>query len=442
MQDRETIKQINKDIYAIMMPMYNKLIELQSKLPTRDTHSLEYDNIRYAFTDLRRQYEILQSTNKRIITFNSVKEVKSEMLRISSEREELINKYNSIRKQFERAKSVEERNKFVDEARGVAPQIKCYDKLVDIFNKYLNKKEDNEVKDKVDKRKLEELKRKEEEKRRKENENKIRKLSDAPKVEELYKLNLKIKKIKSEIFKLDQNSVNARKLSKVLYDLCDEREKLITDTLGSASINEIAVLESMEDETYSKADTKRIEDYTLNKTEYTSSLMDSIYTLGDLKFNGMEAESYKKYRMNINDETEVESYNKLYETTLRKYKSLIESVIKDDKVLSNMEDDLLISLSSYNLTGGYNQFKKKHKDGKIGGNAISKELYEEGIKKINGLIDSLTKYAYNYIMSHKDKIVIKDNCKTRSELEEEVDNKYMSLYEKVYTLSMENTSKL
>lgn len=442
MQDRETIKQINKDIYAIMMPMYNKLIELQSKLPTLDTHSLEYDNIKYAFTDLRRQYEILQSTNKRIITFNSVMEVESEMLRISSEREELINKYNSIRKQFERAKTVEERNKFVEEARGVAPQIKCYDKLIDIFNRYLDKKDEKEVEDKIDKRQEAELKRQEEIKRKKENESKIRKLSNAPKVEELYKLNLKIKKIKSEIFKLDQNSDKARKLSKILYDLCDEREKLVTDTLGTSFLVELVNIESMEDNAYSKVDTERIEEYTLNKSEYTSSLMDSIYTLGDLKFNGMNAESYKKYRMNINDETEVESYNKLYDSTLRKYKSLIESVIKDDKALSNMEDDLLISLSSYNLTGGYNLFKKKHKDGKIGGNAISKELYEDGIKKINGLIDSLTKYAYNYIMSHEDKIVIKDNNKTRSELLEEVDNKYMDLYERVYTLSMENTSKL
>lgn len=450
MEDMETIKNINAGIRSVMMPMYNELVKLRDQLNSL-SGGPEYRSAKVRFDDLSKRYNILYETNSKIVKCTSKNEVKNELQRIINEREILYKEFVSLKKEYDLAKkngvSVNELNKITNKARQISPIINCYDKLIEVFNKTLGNVKSNkepvvqkqveskpsvvtETRQKVQQTEVKQKKQK-----------KLEEYIGDPDIRIIYMLNKKIQMLKNELFNHAQGSPKAKFINKQIYELCEQREKMVTDLLGTEAISKIAVIESMEDAAYSKANIVPIKSYSVTAEEYNEELDDLISILGDLKFNEFDSETYKKFRASEEKkasekgvpytETENQTYKKVYEIAVRKYKNLLNSVIGEDKSLSSMKDDLLNSLSAFNLTGGYAAFKKKHKNGKIGGSAISRDVYTDGTKKIKDLISSLETYATKYIAKKGGKITVVDSEKTRGQMIEEVNGEYAKLFEQI-----------
>lgn len=450
MQDMETIKNINNDIRAIMMPMYNELVELRNKLSSLSSGP-EYRSTKVKFDDLHKQYNLFGETNSKIVKFTSKDQVKSELLRITNERAKLYKEFVNLKQQYALAKSkgasTAQLNQIVNKAREITPIINCYDKLIAVFNKSLgrtiNSKITSAPRTSSNNAKDERIvKRENENSQRKSKEPKaLAEYLDNPDIKTIYTYGLKIQKLKDELYKHSQGSPKADFLNKLIYDLCEQREKLVTDILGPEAISKIAIIESMEDAAFSKANVVSIKPYTITGEQYSRELNDLISILSDLKFNELDSKVYQEFRKGEVQkakkqgipyvDTENQSYKKIYEVTVRKYKNLLNSVIGNDKGLASMKDDLLASLTAFNLSGGYGAFKKKHKNGKIGGSAISREVYTDGTNKIKELISSLDTYATKYIAKKGGKITIVDSEKTRGQMISEVNKEYAKLFEQI-----------
>ena len=93
--------------------------------------------------------------------------------------------------------------------------------------------------------------------------------------------------------------------------------------------------------------------------------------------------------------------------------------------------DLMSYLSIYNITGGYQDFKSHHKTGKIGNEAISKEMHSEGVDNIEKFIKSFKEKSSKLINSKGGNIIIKDVSPNKYNLKNELDDKITNLYRMV-----------
>lgn len=451
MKDMETIKDINIGIRAIMMPMYNELVELRDKLNSLSSGS-EHRKAKVKFDDLYKQYSLFGKSNDVIVKFTSIEEVKNELQRLTNERERLYKEFISLKQEYVNAsnsgRSISELNEIVTKAREITPIINCYDKLINVFNKSLSRVVTDEKSENVV---IGEVKPvtpvKEEKKEEVPSKDVNQYLSDID-IKTIYMTSKKIQMLKSELFKHTQGSPKAKYLSNAIYELCEQREDVVTRILGPEAISKISVIESMEDAACSKPDIVPLKSYSLNAKEFSSELNELVSTLGDLKFNELDSKIYKEFRR-IEEEkskengiefidTESQTYKKVCEISIRKYKNLLNSVIGEDRELASMKDDLLASLTAFNLTGGYAAFKNKHKDGKIGGNAISREVYNEGVNNIKELLSKLDTYSSKFIASKGGKIEIVDSLKTRSQMIDEVNDEYIKIFEQIETKKHES----
>lgn len=458
MQDKETIKNINNGIVEIMMPMYNELIELRSKLSSLSSGP-EYRKVKTKFDDLKEQYSLFGKSNDMIVKFTSKEQVQRELQRIISERERLYKEFIALKEEYtlasKRGASVNELNLITSKARKISPIINCYDKLILVFNKSLGRSVSNKItriekpimssKPKPEVKKEE--KRIEPKKKEVKSVKQVNEYLSDPDIKIIYDSSKKIQMLKGELFKHPQGSPKAKYLSNLIYDLCEQRESMVTKLLGPEVISKVSVIESMEDAAYSKPDVVPLKPYSVNASEFSSELSDLVNILGDLKFNELESKTYLQFRKSEEErakqrnipytDTESQTYKKVYEISVRKYKNLLNAVIGNDRELSSMKDDLLVSLTAFNLTGGYSAFKKKHKNGKIGGNAISKDVYIEGLDTIKELISKLDTYSSKYISSKGGKITITDSLKTRSQMIGEVNSEYAKLFEQIESKKQE-----
>lgn len=458
MQDKETIKNINNGIVDIMMPMYNELIELRSKLSSFSSGP-EYRKVKAKFDDLKEQYSLFGKSNDMIVKFTSKEQVQRELQRIISERERLYKEFTTLKEEYalasKRGADVSELNQITNKARKISPIINCYDKLILIFNKSLGRSISSKI-TRVEKPIISSTPKPEVKKEEKRIEPKKKEVKSVKQVNEylsdpdikiIYDSSKKIQMLKGELFKYPQGSPKAKYLSNLIYDLCEQRESMVTKLLGPEAISKVSIIESMEDAAYSKPDVVPLKPYSVNASEFSSELSDLVNILGDLKFNELESKTYLQFRK-IEEErakqrnipytdTESQTYKKVYEISVRKYKNLLNAVIGNDRELSSMKDDLLVSLTAFNLTGGYSAFKKKHKNGKIGGNAISKDVYIEGLDTIKELISKLDTYSSKYIASKGGKITITDSLKTRSQMIGEVNSEYAKLFEQIESKKQE-----
>ena len=452
MQDKETIKNINNGIVDIMMPMYNELIELRSKLSSLSSGP-EYRKVKAKFDDIKEQYSLFGKSNDMIVKFTSKEQVQRELQRIISERERLYKEFTTLKEEYalasKRGADVSELNQITNKARKISPIINCYDKLILIFNKSLGRSISSKI-TRVEKPIISSTPKPEVKKEEKRIEPKKKEVKSVKQVNEylndpdikiIYDSSKKIQMLKGELFKHPQGSPKAKYLSNLIYDLCEQRESMVTKLLGPEAISKVSIIESMEDAAYSKPDVVPLKPYSVNASEFSSELSDLVNILGDLKFNELESKTYLQFRKSEEErakqrnipytDTESQTYKKVYEISVRKYKNLLNAVIGNDRELSSMKDDLLVSLTAFNLTGGYSAFKKKHKNGKIGGNAISKDVYIEGLDTIKELISKLDTYSSKYIASKGGKITITDSLKTRSQMIGEVNSEYAKLFEQI-----------
>lgn len=458
MQDKETIKNINNGIIDIMMPMYNELIELRSKLSSLSSGP-EYRKVKSKFDDLKEQYSLFGKSNDMIVKFTSKEQVQRELQRIISERERLYKEFTTLKEEYalasKRGADVSELNQITNKARKISPIINCYDKLILIFNKSLGRSISSKI-TRVEKPIISSTPKPEVKKEEKRIEPKKKEVKSVKQVNEylsdpdikiIYDSSKKIQMLKGELFKHPQRSPKAKYLSNLIYDLCEQRESMVTKLLGPEAISKVSIIESMEDAAYSKPDVVPLKPYSVNASEFSSELSDLVNILGDLKFNELESKTYLQFRKSEEErakqrnipytDTESQTYKKVYEISVRKYKNLLNAVIGNDRELSSMKDDLLVSLTAFNLTGGYSAFKKKHKNGKIGGNAISKDVYIEGLDTIKELISKLDTYSSKYIASKGGKITITDSLKTRSQMIGEVNSEYAKLFEQIESKKQE-----
>lgn len=458
MQDKETIKNINNGIVDIMMPMYNELIELRSKLSSFSSGP-EYRKVKAKFDDLKEQYSLFGKSNDMIVKFTSKEQVQRELQRIISERERLYKEFTTLKEEYalasKRGADVSELNQITNKARKISPIINCYDKLILIFNKSLSRSISSKI-TRVEKPIISSTPKPEVKKEEKRIEPKKKEVKSVKQVNEylsdpdikiIYDSSKKIQMLKGELFKHPQRSPKAKYLSNLIYDLCEQRESMVTKLLGPEAISKVSIIESMEDAAYSKPDVVPLKPYSVNASEFSSELSDLVNILGDLKFNELESKTYLQFRKSEEErakqrnipytDTESQTYKKVYEISVRKYKNLLNAVIGNDRELSSMKDDLLVSLTAFNLTGGYSAFKKKHKNGKIGGNAISKDVYIEGLDTIKELISKLDTYSSKYIASKGGKITITDSLKTRSQMIGEVNSEYAKLFEQIESKKQE-----
>lgn len=458
MQDKETIKNINNGIVDIMMPMYNELIELRSKLSSLSSGP-EYRKVKAKFDDIKEQYLLFGKSNDMIVKFTSKEQVQREFQRIISERERLYKEFTTLKEEYalasKRGADVSELNQITNKARKISPIINCYDKLILIFNKSLGRSISSKI-TRVEKPIISSTPKPEVKKEEKRIEPKKKEVKSVKQVNEylsdpdikiIYDSSKKIQMLKGELFKHPQGSPKAKYLSNLIYDLCEQRESMVTKLLGPEAISKVSIIESMEDAAYSKPDVVPLKPYSVNASEFSSELSDLVNILGDLKFNELESKTYLQFRKSEEErakqrnipytDTESQTYKKVYEISVRKYKNLLNAVIGNDRELSSMKDDLLVSLTAFNLTGGYSAFKKKHKNGKIGGNAISKDVYIEGLDTIKELISKLDTYSSKYIASKGGKITITDSLKTRSQMIGEVNSEYAKLFEQIESKKQE-----
>lgn len=458
MQDKETIKNINNGIVDIMMPMYNELIELRSKLSSFSSGP-EYRKVKAKFDDLKEQYSLFGKSNDMIVKFTSKEQVQRELQRIISERERLYKEFTTLKEEYalasKRGADVSELNQITNKARKISPIINCYDKLILIFNKSLGRSISSKI-TRVEKPIISSTPKPEVKKEEKRIEPKKKEVKSVKQVNEylsdpdikiIYDSSKKIQMLKGELFKHPQGSPKAKYLSNLIYDLCEQRESMVTKLLGPEAISKVSIIESMEDAAYSKPDVVPLKPYSVNASKFSSELSNLVNILGDLKFNELESKTYLQFRKSEEErakqrnipytDTESQTYKKVYEISVRKYKNLLNAVIGNDRELSSMKDDLLVSLTAFNLTGGYSAFKKKHKNGKIGGNAISKDVYIEGLDTIKELISKLDTYSSKYIASKGGKITITDSLKTRSQMIGEVNSEYAKLFEQIESKKQE-----
>ena len=96
-----------------------------------------------------------------------------------------------------------------------------------------------------------------------------------------------------------------------------------------------------------------------------------------------------------------------------------------------MGQDLLGTLRLFNINGGYASFKAKHKDGKIGSEAISKEMYKEGIDRIKTLLNAINTYGTRVIERNGGIITVNDTEKTREQRIAEINTKYFEIYDMI-----------
>ena len=119
MKDMETIKDINTGIRAIMMPMYNELVELRDKLNSLSSGS-EHRKAKVKFDDLYKQYSLFGKSNDIIVKFTSIEEVKNELQRLTNERKRLYKEFISLKQEYVNAsnsgRSISELNEIVTKA--------------------------------------------------------------------------------------------------------------------------------------------------------------------------------------------------------------------------------------------------------------------------------------------------------------------------------------
>lgn len=222
----------------------------------------------------------------------------------------------------------------------------------------------------------------------------------------LTEISKKIASNKEKYFQIkDKKSKEAIELNKDIYKLCVKREQFIQKYCGNNGINLLGILESKEDEIYSRPDTSKEKTYYLDKEGLENTLSSYFDVLSDLQFNG------------TNDKKKLNSF-------IRKYENIITSTLSGEK--QEEARNFLNLAKIYNTRGGYKSFKEKYPGGMIGSERISKDVYDEGLKSLRNL-ESFILTESKKSISKNGKVEIKDSHVTRQEKEVELNKTLDSL---------------
>lgn len=249
-----------------------------------------------------------------------------------------------------------------------------------------------------------------------------------PIVNALHKLTNQIIELKEKTVRLDPSSKSAIEMRKKINGLCDQRLEIAKKLFGNDGINYIRNIESLETRLAHMEEGNVCEPVVLNAEKCIEDLDELITIMADLRFFGEES----KY---VNDPRKFDDiYNQYYDKFINYVNSLFGEKNPNFYSVGDYNisiSDLISYISVYNLRGGYQSFKDHHKTGKLGNEAISKEMYSNGLDKIEGFISSLKSKVEEIIKSKGGKVTIKDCRISKEDIRYEIDSKMVDLYKVV-----------
>lgn len=258
-----------------------------------------------------------------------------------------------------------------------------------------------------------------------------------PIVNALHKLTNQIISLKESLVKMDPVSKSAIEARKKINELCDKRLEIGQKLFGNDGINFIRNIESLETRYANSIDIKNNNPVVVTSDKYIADIDEMINIIGDLRFFGDESKYID------NPEKFDEEYRKYYDKFINYINSLFGEKNPNFYSFGDYSvsiSDLISYLSVYNLRGGFQDFKNHHKTGKIGNEAISKDMYSNGLDKIEGFINSLKEKAMELIKNKGGKVTIGDSRVSKDDLRYEIDSKMIDLYKVICSrMQVKNT---
>lgn len=256
-------------------------------------------------------------------------------------------------------------------------------------------------------------------------------------IKELQKINEEILSLREKVVELDVKSDEARNIRKNIVDLCSRREQIAYEAYEYDGINLVKKIESLEMR-YANAPTENTKiEKELDAEEYNKQLMEKLTIIGDIFFYGMSS-PYINISQYTNETKRRNEFNRTLDKYKNEYINLVTSlygnpnpVIYKNGTQTKKASHLIHRLGQFNLRGNYHDFKKHHKDGKIGNEAISKEMYNEGIREVELLMNSFRVLSIEAIKQKGGKVKVLYDAETKLDLKQEIDKNMIELYRKV-----------
>ncbi len=451
MQESVIVEQFNRDLLKKLKILYDKYVSLKSKLSSLPKDSAEAKKVNSEYKDVVSEYNKLSAFHQVTSKFTSLEQLEQYKKQIQSERSKLLAEYEELKVKYNNGVknkiSTAELNKIALRATEILKINSYYNELLSMMDKSLSLK--SQVVSSTVKNKMKSVPKKEEtktvvhttEKKSEPVKTAKKNYASDPDILALHTMNRKIQGLKDMYYKKDAKTQEAKKIKMLIYKLCVEREEMLTKLLGYDAANKIIMIESMEDVAFSKEDVPPSKPFQINTKTFSKDFTSLVAMLGDMEFSGLDSETYKKYRTfedsifkkngKTNSSTPNQSYKKCYENLLRRYHNILNTLVGDDDKLVSMGQDLLGTLRLFNIKGGYASFKAKHKEGKIGSEAISKEMYSEGVDRIKTLLNAINTFGTKTIERKGGTITVNDTEKTREQRVAEINSKYFEIYDMI-----------
>lgn len=454
MQESVIVEQFNRDLLKKLKVLYDKYVSLKSKLASLPKDSAEAKKVNSEYRDVVSEYNRLSASHQVTSKFTKLDQIEEYQKQIKEEKNKLLTEYEDLKVKYNEAvknkASVAELNKIALRATEILKVNSFYNELLSTMEKTLSLKSQVISADDV-KKKIKEVPRSENAPKKvvtPSSETKVsqpnttkKNYANDPDILALHTMNRKVQGLKDMYYKMDSKSQEAIRVKMVIYKLCTEREEMVTKLLGYDAANKIVMVESMEDATFSKEDTPLEKPFELKSETFSSEFTSLVSMLGDLEFSGLDSETFKQYRTiedkamqkvgKKNSLTPNQSYKKCYDSLIKRYHNILRTIVGTDDKLTSMGQDLLGTLRLFNIRGGYASFKAKHKDGKIGSEAISKEMYTEGVDRIKTLLNAINTFGTKTIQRNGGTITVNDTEKTREQRVAEINNKYFEIYDMI-----------
>lgn len=452
MLESTVIEQFNRELLGKLKVLYDRYVSLKTSLSKLPKDSKEARETKASYDDVIKAYNKYSQLHQASSKFTKLEQIEDYQKQIKEERSRLLDEYEELKAKYSEGVkskiSVSELNKIALRANEILKTNSLYNEMLSMFDKPLSMKSQitsvTETKKKIKEapKKVEKVKTRQSDEKKKETPKTGKKsYSSDPDVLALHTMNRKIQGLKDMYYKMDSKSQEAKKIKLLLYNLCTEREEMVTKLLGYDATNKMLSIESLEDAAFSKENTSVAQPFQVQSKSFGSDFSSLVEMLGDLEFNGLNSETFKKY-VSLEDDffkklgrksslSSSRKFKKCYDSLLKRYRNILKTIAGNDKELTSMGQDLLGTLRLFNIKGGYSSFKAKHKDGKIGSEAISKEMYQEGYNKIKSLISSISSYGTKFIESKGGTITINDTEKTREQRVAEINEKYFEIYDMI-----------
>ena len=416
MNETDILKDIKKNIYNKTMENYN--IYVLNKTQTN-----------------KEIYEMLLKMNKTVNSFKTLQEVSDYLIEIQKNIKDLKAIFDAKVEEYNKDKKNEQIKNEIKNIMNVAQVLTdIYSDIKSKISKYKKSQKSN-ISAKFKEKKQDDI----QPQKTSQEQTKVQKYVDGvdfnnETVKEIENINKEILSLREKIATLDVYSREALDIRKRINELCEIREHIAYEVNGYDGIKFIKNIESLEIQyaNTQSGETKQEND----EISFNKELMDKLMIIADLKFFGIESK-YINVSQDASNKEKFEAYKKIYSKYMKEYMSLVKSLYGNNPIIYKNADyvmhesDLRNLLEIYNLRGNYHDFKHKHKSGKIGNEAISKELYSEGLDRIEGLINSFKVLSTETIRQKGGKVTVSYDIESKETLKTEIDKKMAQFYKQI-----------